>query len=278
MDQYKNLKRSGVLVGPNFTTWKARLISLLLVRCLDIRLLEEQNVRSTDEAATKKSQELYSIASIIEIMVDPQLLCRVPSSERVDPQLLMARLETMSTLFRFVDSPAELRNQIYGFYLAHHERMVIKPGSRTSTAYPSITKVSQQLRAEVLPLFYSATTFEFSYRTPAPRLAMHVSRWMSTVIKDRLKQLRSVSVRLRMKKTGAFKTTYCYEEIRLTTDGKHGLRVHYPEKLMPEDKAVLDAYINTAVKMDGQKDGRALVLALLTLEQTLKDTRFRTKA
>lgn len=152
MDSYEAIQKSRVLFGSNFDSWKQRLVSLLRVRQLDAYLAEEPGVwdEGIDLGAWAHGQK--KAAKLILLMISPDLLSRIPTSERRNAALVMKRLEAISTCLRFLDLPSELRNQIYKFYLAGSGRVKIIPNqgiiNRKLTGYYGITKVSHQIRRE----------------------------------------------------------------------------------------------------------------------------------
>ncbi|KAI5359876.1 hypothetical protein Slin15195_G117360 [Septoria linicola] len=61
------------------------------------------------------------------------------------------------TFHRFLDLPPELRNRIYETYFAEFKTPLYAPSQ------PPITKVSRQLRAETLAMFYGSSTFRIAF-------------------------------------------------------------------------------------------------------------------
>lgn len=279
MDSFEALQRRGVLYGPNFEDWKARMLSLLRIHQLDGYLEEYHRPSRGGATRDRWTHGSQNAANYISMMVRPELLQRVPTSEKANAALIMKRLEAISTSFRFLDLPAELRNRIYGFYLAECGTVVIKPYEKKTTGYPPITKVSRQTRSEVLPLFYASATFELSYTSKAPPLALHAQQWVSSTVGDKLKQLRCISIRVQMEDDQAYSSGYIsIQEVRFTAEGVKGLQVHYPDRMLLKHKRILDEHTrvtrNTSSAMGLGNDGGALLLAVLTLEAILKTTRF----
>ncbi|KAK5013629.1 hypothetical protein LTR60_003383, partial [Cryomyces antarcticus] len=65
--------------------------------------------------------------------------------------------------FPFLKLPAELRNLVYRFVLVFQERIAFHHEHATAMAQssqPPLTKVSRQIRAESLPVFYGGNWFE----------------------------------------------------------------------------------------------------------------------
>lgn len=164
-----DLRRSGLLHGTNFEEWKQRMQSILRIHGLDTAFLEDaqQNHHTASNSNTSSSNHFLA-ETIISMLVHPDMISRVPASERSNSRLLVERLKEMSTHFRFLDLPAELRIRIYSFVLTTHDRIVMRPSYKRTTKYPDITKTSHQIREEVLPIFYSSTTFELAFDNSTP--------------------------------------------------------------------------------------------------------------
>ena len=285
MDQSSLLSKSGVLYGTNFSEWKERVISILQIQGLEGYLLEGgHSSNSQDEA--KKCSDGSGLATVIIIaLVNPGIIDRIPASERSRPWLLMQRLEIITSQFRFLDLPAELRNRIYNLVLADSDRVTITLKTKHTTGYPAITKISRQIRSEVLPIFYCATTFELLFHSTSPGIAGVAQQWARNVVRDWLKQLRNLSVSIRINKVGITSGEHAYikhQEIRFTLTPEEGLQVHYPEKLTAKTKSLLDLHVETVRRtsevMGVHKDGRALLLALVhQQENTWNSHTFRVK-
>lgn len=204
-------------------------------------------------------------------MVRPELLRGVPSSERANAALITKRLEAISLGFRFLDLPAELRSKVYGFYLAKHSLVVIRPDHKKTAGYPAITKVSQQIRSEVLPLFYASTIFELFYCHQYPNM-MRLAQFLASTIGDGFKHLRCILVRITIDQIECPQTRslsrWPSQKIRFSIDGDGDMQVQYPEELTQDSKALLEKHAKLVRDMSSAtgKDGRALLLALVTLQ------------
>ena len=270
MDQSSLLSKSGVLYGTNFNEWKERVISILQIQGLEGYLLEGGHSGNSQHEGKKCSDGCDLATVIIIALVNPEIIDRISASERSRPWLLMQRLEIVTSQFRFLDLPAELRNRIYNLVFTGCDRVTITPATKHTTGYPAITKISRQIRSEVLPIFYCSTTFELLFRSTSSVIAIVAQNWARNVIRDWLKQLRTLSVSTRMNKAGTTLGKHAYikhQEIRFTLGPEEGLQVHYPEKLTDETKSLLDQHVEavrrTSEVMGIHKDGRALLLALI---------------
>lgn len=197
MASSNDLTDSTVLYGANYDEWKKRMMATLRLHGLAGSVLV--NARAPISSATDDNAKKLA-ATFICLNVSPAILERVPVSEFTNPKLLLSRLETMTSYFRFFDLPPELRNRIYGFALSGCDRYVLKlsPGSTAPrTGYPAITKASRQIRAEILPLFYSATHFKLFFKDrPEPFTPEMTAAklWLTKVVRKDVKHLKSVSM------------------------------------------------------------------------------------
>lgn len=63
--------------------------------------------------------------------------------------------------FRFVDLPAEIRNEVYSLVISSST----SPFNILTFSTPAISKVSTQLRSEALPLFFAEANFYVNVST-----------------------------------------------------------------------------------------------------------------
>ena len=233
----------------------------LHVYVYDYEVLGQDGQHLEDKEWKEKSK---LAATLITMLVNPEIIPRVPVHERSSATLLMQRLETMSTHVRFFDLPAELRNRIYKFTLADGKGTI---HVRMKTAeYPVITKISHQMRSEALPIFYSSSTFELQYDNTTPSVAATAHRWVTNVVRDHVIYLRSVSVKFSLRQ-GVLRRHLTQQEIRFTLNTVKGLSVRRPDKLATSSRLSLLHHVKTAESMAEwmgcKNDGRALLLALV---------------
>ena len=185
----------------------------------------------------------------------------------------MQRLQDMTTQFRFLDLPAELRNRIYSLVLTDCDRVTITPETKRTTGYPAITKISRQVRNEVLSVFYSSATFELVFHNKYPNVPKAAQNWARIVGSDWLRQVRNLSVNIPVREDRVAPYGTKQQEIRFTLKPEESLQVHYPEKLTKESKALLDRHVNniesTSEVMGIHRDGRTLLLALIHQHEKL---------
>jgi hypothetical protein len=276
-----DLQTSGSLYGINFTEWKERMMATLRLQALDKYVVEGPGQSGQDVVNKNWDKQSKMVAFFISLHVNPEITKRVPTHELYHPWLLMQHLETISTSFRFLDLPPELRNQIYSFVL-RDSQVILSPGTKKTTGYPVITKVSRQIRNEALELFYAKTTFELSFVVCTPAVSKPAQNWALSIGEDRLKQIRAVSIRLRVKDEDPSKKGYTYASIRFTLDGDDGLRIHGPKRVSKESEALLNEHEDNMRKtgkvMGIQNDGRSLLLALVTAGKIWENRYVRLKA
>lgn len=231
----------GLLFGGNFKNWNTRTMAILRVHNL-----EHYATQGTiHQLSGDQEEERSRTAGLIALLVQPDIIDRVPQSERSNPKLLMSRLEVICTHFRFLDLPPEVRNRIYSFLLPNGGRCKLgaaQTDREKASGYPPITKVSRQIRQEALPIFYHATTFVFCSDKLGTQLAKSARIWMAQVVQDNMKHIRIVTVRLNIKTARHSKMG----EIKFTYDLKHGLSVQYPQNLSDSSKQRIDELVRSA--------------------------------
>lgn len=70
---------------------------------------------------------------------------------------------------KFLDLPPELRERVYGFYLAGFPQVLEFP------TQPPLARTCQLMRTEVLPAFYKKATFQLIFNTTLPRHALNLT-------------------------------------------------------------------------------------------------------
>lgn len=98
------------------------------------------------ESCTTDELVQFARAHRIEIQ-DPE------NRERESLVQVLEEADEYASFEKLFDLPAEMRNRIYEAYLAEFPKGLDCPSQ------PPLTRTSRQVRAEVLPLFYSETTF-----------------------------------------------------------------------------------------------------------------------
>ena len=273
MASSNDVERSGSLYGPNFVEWKERMMAILRLQDLDLHIIEGDG----------QSRRSGSIAYFIRMHVNPEIVKRVPIHELSNARLLMQRLESISTSFRFLDLPAELRNEIYKFVLGDCDRHKLRdqrtvPQPKVSFGYPPITKISRQIRAEALPIFYASSVFIFDSDKTGMQVATTLQRWMAEVAGEQVRHLTSVSVGLEIKYSG---TTHqvMKGEVQFTYTAKTGLRVRYPDNLTASSKTKLDELIGSTEKLakvfGTPNDGRTMLLDIISSPNLWKSETLR---
>lgn len=268
---------SGLLYGANFAEWKASTTAILQVQgfgaCMEQPHLGEPN--STDMFLWDEPLSYWDMfpqtdarkaATFIAMLTHPTIMQRVPSSARFDAWLLMRHLERISTQFRFLDLPAELRNRIYKLTFSQ-EFVVQTKCAATTKNCPAIAEVSRQIRHEALPLFYSTTTFIFNDRPSRSKLVRSVESWIMNVVGERTKDLRSVLVQLPVVKKKARGYTLTPIDMGITLRIKQGLTVKCSSELTASSQSRLQDHVASVKQacqmMDCTQDGRALFLAFV---------------
>ena len=261
-----NLRVSGLLHGGNFQAWKERITAMLQIHGVEHLIVEQHDRYPSENTETDWVEKFRNVASFIRLLVNPELLQRVPKDEQADARRLMQQLERIACHFRFLDLPAEVRNRIYGYILTSNNKITIIPRTKTITGYPAITKVSRLTRGEVLPLFYASTIVELSFvilgSLETPAVAKTIRKWAEGIPTEQLKHLTAVTVLLTAPR-----------KIQFTFTTRERLRVDYPSGLNLSSKNLLDAHAGRVRKdcdLLGIQDGRAIFLALATSEAVWK--------
>lgn len=195
-----DLVASGLLYGSNYPAWKTMMDAKLRMHDLDIFVKEDRSPRNERFSEAEWARKSHTAANIICIEIAPDLLVRVPENEIKDPKRLMSRLRELTTRFRFLDLPVELRNRIYECIIDSEHNQKFRPKQATQSQYPAITKASMQLRQESLPIMYSRTTFWFNFtdecvsRPTELTVSAAIEWWAKKQIKSHLKLLRTIII------------------------------------------------------------------------------------
>jgi hypothetical protein len=275
MASTSDLTKSGMLYGTNFSEWKERTTATLRVHGLDRYVHDDMaSLFRAGRRVVRATKESSRAASLIIMLVNPEIMTRVPATERSDARQLMHRLEMMSTHFRFLDLPPELRNQIYRLVCANCNRYKLWQLAKKlqhkiqAVGYPTITKISSQIRAEALPIFYASSEFIFDSDRAGTEVARFVRHWMVNVVRDQVQHLHSVSISLDIRVSGRYSVISKEENIQFTHTARDGLCVRYPEHLTDPSKTKLDELIKSTKELANvlgiPNDNRAMLLALIT--------------
>lgn len=161
MDHTTNFTADTIFPGTDIASWKGNVMATLRFQGLAAYVEGTPHNHQQDLQDSESREQSLRAATSISMLVNPAIIQRVPVSERSNARLLMQRLESLSSPFRLLDLPVELRNRIYHFVLSDHRNFVLLLSwqRQQHMGYPAITKVSHQIRDEVLPVFYSSSSF-----------------------------------------------------------------------------------------------------------------------
>ena len=170
----------------------------------------------------------------------------------------------------FLGLPAELRNRIYSYVLGPSQHIIVSPPEKKISQYPAITRISRQIRQEVLPIFYALSTVEFKFTSVPTHINAEVAKaarhWLKKVPRDLIKHLMALSLTLTIK-TRSNWGVMC--AIRLTFKTEERLRVDPPLDLTLSSKFMLHNHIaDVKAECDllGLEDNKAIILALVSNE------------
>lgn len=239
MDDSGRNASTGLLDETNFDEWIERMHRMLSTSFPGSRIDKRAGdmVRSTSgsyirlrELASRSSNYSYScwfscepededevsaeFATILRWQVNPHMRSRILRGDGDRANSLLRALRRMACPFRFMDLPPELRIRVYRLALPSTTRSRVafpyRPGrSRFHNASEklSLLSVSNQVRAETLPLYYrrrdlilawpeeKRMTFgrSSSMSIPTKRIS-DINRWAAMLRSDSLKQLRCLTV------------------------------------------------------------------------------------
>jgi hypothetical protein len=216
------LLRSG-----NFPTWRAQVDVLLHQHGLKEAANSSVSRWSVAELLTKGMSECRMASVLIRGLVSPALLKYLSLKDVDDPASLLRELERISGPFRFMDLPPELRERIYRAVVPADTTILVKPHAKKSQPFPAITRVSQLIRKEVLPIFYASVTFKFDFtgsRTPDRSVVSGIDRWVAQMGANSMKDLSTVTLSMTFP-NARWVTQHVIREIEFSFSRRHGLQV-----------------------------------------------------
>lgn len=203
---------------------------------------------------------------LIQQRITPALLGRVPSTEQVSVGQLYAYLENLCKPFRLFDLPAELRNSIYEDVVVSKNETVLLAypgwGDRCLRIVPALAQATQQLREEVLPVYFSVNAFcTTASLSVGPRdMQVVLNHWKGRVLRNNAKSIRAFSIASRCKKEPG---NLVY--LHFTFDEPLGLQIECSNAiLMPQSKLMLEELIKKVQSEHKGQDlkGESIILAV----------------
>jgi hypothetical protein len=164
----------------NYPTWKAQVDLLLHQHGLEEAVNSSISRWSIVESSVKGLSECRMASFLIRGLVSPTLLKYLSPRDAEDAAGLLRELERISTAFRLMQLPPELRERIYRAVFPADTTVIIKPHTKASQPFPAITRVSRLMRKEVLPIFYASVRFKFEFPLPTSSntsLVSGIDRW-----------------------------------------------------------------------------------------------------
>ncbi|KAK4496620.1 hypothetical protein PRZ48_012600 [Zasmidium cellare] len=119
------------------------------------QLIEKQNL--TDRGLLPYENPAITLEELQRFIRDRRLQPPNDPPSRADCIAVLEKADESQTFDRFLDLPPELRERIYGMYMAEFPRTLTFP------TQPPLTLTSRLLRKEALPLFFKETAFNLYY-------------------------------------------------------------------------------------------------------------------
>ncbi|KAF2164352.1 hypothetical protein M409DRAFT_56628 [Zasmidium cellare ATCC 36951] len=264
----------------NFEDWRKRMNAIFMVlrrpRQLSPASLYDPTIGGTLDAASTPSE-----VQTVRRRISPALLARLPedlwSPER-SLGALYKQLQQFCQPFRLFSLPAELRIKIYEEVINQPE--IISPNEKptwtvtSSHRLPALAQTTQQLRQELLPIYFSAVTFtltididvidgRLSYPCTVKDLALG---WSCDFIGASARHLRHISLDLTVLETEPGPLIRLHRiTLNLFFSKTKGYWVEYPDNLSSRSKEALGEhvrFVNTKRKYLGL-NGEALLVALV---------------
>lgn len=148
----------------------------------------------------------------------------------------------MTTQFRFLDLPAELRDYIYKLVLSESGAVHIDTTKAEKAQYPAIIQISQQIRSEVLPVFYSIKAFELEFSVFNTNVGKGLRYWLREIVGSNLQHLREVSI---VASELPNMPDYYTAEIRFTFTPGEGVQVHIPDRFRKDKRDPFEEHMKT---------------------------------
>lgn len=152
------LTESGLLYeGSDFQQWDSQLLKVLSVHGVRDRVFDKfEYFDENDVDFLEDLTERRLACDLTLARISPVLRKRIPDALLSRPFGLHCWLERFfDHPFGLLALPAELRNRVYAYAIGKDAKLTIAPLRRGTNRYPPITAVSQQVRAETLPLYYT---------------------------------------------------------------------------------------------------------------------------
>lgn len=187
--QKNHLIASGLLYEGNFSQWKDRMSAIFVTKGQPQHAYPSiYKFVAPFTRATFYWRSTYSNILAMRNQISPRLLQRLPLDLKISIGAFYAQLERFTTMFRLMDLPAELRVRIYEEVLEDEaiEPFFSEPWKmKCSRRMPALAQASQQLRNEILPIYFATTefTFDANFDVPDPWLGYGYCDTMASIVK-----------------------------------------------------------------------------------------------
>lgn len=173
-----DLTTSGLLYEGNFDDWLPRMSAILSQQHGCTITLSGAQPLLVSGNTNRKAK-----ADTILAQASPYIITRIPTKSRKDPTKLIRALRETACPFGFMDLPPEIRSQIYSFVIpsqTNPTRINLAMGSNQDFDMRCeegdrvpVLCISQQMRAEALPLYYRHRQFDLVWQNDDYPLNTH---------------------------------------------------------------------------------------------------------
>lgn len=255
-----NKKATGIggvnqLYGGNFKEWQKQMSEMFITK--DRPTQAYPSISHVDEYGTTHyyKSNLGDIRDIFK-NINGDLDSRMPDSLDISVGRLYACLEKLCQPFRLLDLPTELRIKI-------HENVVrsdwqVEVESRMRDKLPALAQASQQLRREVLPVYFISNVFalyevydDSNTLSVGQATAAAIPAWQHEVLRSNAKHLRRVEItvsasRDELQPDGSIRDDYTDTVLVLRFAKNPGLWIETAQDMYDESKKRLEEMVALA--------------------------------
>ncbi|KAK4554594.1 hypothetical protein LTR86_008449 [Recurvomyces mirabilis] len=170
MNSHGHLTKAGWLHEGNFSEWEERMLAVCIASDLASRHAGTLECLTHDPLLFSCFQRprLESVRLVMLQNVSLSLKARIPQASRYTARSLYAALSLLARPFRFLDLPMEVRAIVCELVVNGEAMRVRAVGKvyREHEFFPPLLYACRQIRAEVLPIFYQGSMFEYDKSGP----------------------------------------------------------------------------------------------------------------